>query len=94
MDGGVIVTTDSDYTNMEIGDVGGEERSEISTLSHSSSVETLNSIKSLSPKRHRQQVVISVCHIDLENEFSPIFAPVYHIEPVCPQQFYIIGKGY
>ncbi|XP_029645621.1 huntingtin isoform X2 [Octopus sinensis] len=47
----VIITMENAYTNVEIGDLN-EERSERSTLSHSSSVETLLSIKSLSPK-HR-----------------------------------------
>lgn len=47
----VVLTTENTYTSVEIGDVN-EERSERSTLSHSSSVETLLSVKSLSPK-HR-----------------------------------------
>lgn len=53
VDTAVLVTSDNDYTNMEIGDLNDErsERSELSTLSHSSSVETLLSIKSISPKR-------------------------------------------
>ncbi|XP_071090376.1 huntingtin-like isoform X1 [Haliotis cracherodii] len=49
-DATVVVTSDNDYSNVEIGDLN-EEKSERSTLSHSSSVETLLSIKSLSPKR-------------------------------------------
>ena len=50
VDMAVLVTSDTDYSNVEIGDLN-EERSELSTLSHSSSAETLLSIKSLSPKR-------------------------------------------
>ncbi|XP_076466851.1 LOW QUALITY PROTEIN: huntingtin-like [Babylonia areolata] len=50
VDTGVMVTGDSDYSNVEIGDLN-EERSELSNLSHSSSVDTLLSIKSISPKR-------------------------------------------
>ena len=50
LDTAVIVTGDSDYSNVEIGDLN-EERSEMSNLSHSSSAETLLSIKSISPKR-------------------------------------------
>ncbi|KAL8615828.1 hypothetical protein ACOMHN_048536 [Nucella lapillus] len=46
----VMVTGDNDYSNVEIGDLN-EERSEMSNLSHSSSVDTLLSIKSISPKR-------------------------------------------
>jgi hypothetical protein len=47
----MLVTSDNDYANIEIGDLN-EERSEMSTLSHSSSADTLLSIKSLSsPKR-------------------------------------------
>ena len=50
VDTAVMVTSDADYSSVEIGDLN-EERSEMSTLSHSSSVETLQSIKSISPKR-------------------------------------------
>lgn len=49
LDANVLVTGDTDYSNVEIGDLN-EERSEMSTLSHSSSIETLLSIKSISPK--------------------------------------------
>ena len=54
VDTAVMVTSDTDYSNVEIGDLN-EERSELSTLSHSSSVETLQSIKSISPKRLEPQ---------------------------------------
>ncbi|KAK7109044.1 hypothetical protein V1264_013160 [Littorina saxatilis] len=50
LDTAVMLTSDNDYSNVEIGDLN-EERSEMSTLSHSSSAETLLSIKSISPKR-------------------------------------------
>lgn len=45
-----LVTTDGKYSNIEIADLN-EDKSELSALSHGSSVETLFSIKSLSPKR-------------------------------------------
>ena len=46
----LVVTSENNYSNVEIGEFT-EEKSEKSALSHSSSVETLLSIRSLSPKR-------------------------------------------
>lgn len=49
----VFMLNDSQYSNVEIGDVNEDksERSEKSQLSHSSSQDTLLSVRSLSPKR-------------------------------------------
>ena len=57
-DGDVFMTTNDDYTNLDIGDVG--ERSEKSytqtTMSQSSSADTLSDMKNSSPSHKSQQL--------------------------------------
>ncbi len=78
-DGDVFMTTNDDYTNLDIGDVG--ERSEKSytqtTMSQSSSADTLSDMKSSSPSHKSQQLRKGVSEVG-----GGILLPVYSNQPL------------
>ena len=66
-EGDVFVTTDDDYTNIEIGDVTEKseksEKSYPATMSQSSSADTLSDMKNISPSHQLENLKIGVSEV-------------------------------
>lgn len=80
----MLVTGDTEYSSVEIGDLN-EERSELSALSHSSSIETLLSIKSISPKRQAHSLTSSHGSVQHDMNGNPEYEQTEEDEAETPE---------